>query len=147
MTFNKIAFLTVFLLITFWVFSFTFGFAEAALVNCGNSVVASDSSSGCKLGDLFTTAFNLVQYMLSGAAAIAVGGVIYGGVLMVTSAGNEGRSTSGKKAVTNSLIGLAVILLAYLLVRSLFLVLGFGETDQLLNQPDQYIQSGKGLIN
>lgn len=147
MKFKNFVFIASFFLLFFSIFITSYGVVEAALVNCGNSVTASDSSSGCKLGDLFTTAFNLVQYMLSGAAAIAVGGVIYGGVLMVTSAGNEGRSTSGKKAVTNSLIGLAVILLAYLLVRSLFLVLGFGETDQLLNQPDQYIQSGKGLIN
>lgn len=128
-----------FALMIIGVFWFSYGSAQAGLVDCGNATTGS-SASGCTFSDLFETALKLIEYLLSAAAVIAVGGVVYGGVLMVTSAGNEGRSTAGKKAVTNSLIGLAVILMAFLIVRTLFTVLGFNKTDELLNNPGQFIQ-------
>lgn len=144
---SKKIFITLFVVFAM-VFLVGFGAsAQAALVDCGNAVSPTDSSTGCKLGDILTTAFNLIEYMLGGAATFAVAGVVYGGVLMVTSAGNESRSAEGKKAVTNSLIGLAVILLAFLMVRTLFTVLGFDNGTEVLENPGSYINSGQDMIN
>jgi hypothetical protein len=53
--------------------------ASAALVSCGNTDTGT-SAGGCKFSDIFDTAVKLIEYMLSGAAVIAVGGVVYGGV-------------------------------------------------------------------
>lgn len=119
--------------------------ASAALVSCGNTDTGT-SAGGCKFSDIFDTAVKLIEYMLSGAAVIAVGGVVYGGVLMVSSAGSESRSAQGKKAVTNSLIGLAIILLALVIVRTLFSVLGFDNGEQVLKQPGQFINNNSGQI-
>jgi hypothetical protein len=118
--------------------------ASAAIVNCGNDD-GGTVADGCKLSDLFTSAANLINYMLSGGAVVATGGVVYGGYLMVTSAGDAKKQGAGKKAVTNSLIGLGIILGAYLLVKTVFSVLGFkGGTDPIDN-PVQFTQPGGGI--
>ena len=119
--------------------------AHAAIVNCGNND-GGTPAEGCTFKDLFTTAANLVNYLLSGAAVVAVGGVVYGGYLMVTSAGSSSKIETGKKSVTNSMIGLAIILLAFLMVKSLFSILGYNGNP--LENPDA-LTKGQGfqLIN
>lgn len=111
--------------------------AQAALVTCGNETTG-DAANGCKLGDLFSTAARLITYLFSGAAVVATGGVVYGGFLMVTSAGNPSGQTAGKKAVTNSLIGLAVILVSYVLVQTIFVVVGYTQGGNILNDPGSF---------
>ncbi len=119
--------------------------AHAAIVNCGNND-GGTPAEGCTFKDLFTSAANLVNYLLSGAAVVAVGGVVYGGYLMVTSAGSSSKTETGKKSVTNSMIGLAIILLAFLMVKSLFSILGYNGNP--LENPDA-LDKGQGfqLIN
>jgi len=46
--------------------------------------------------------------------------IIYGGFLWMTSAGNEAKVLSAKKVLTNSVIGLIIILAAYSLTRFIF---------------------------
>lgn len=111
--------------------------AQAALVTCGNETTG-DAASGCKLGDLFSTAARLVNYLFSGAAVVATGGVVYGGFLMVTSAGNPSGQAAGKKAVTNSLIGLAVILVSFVLVQTIFVVVGYSQGGAILKDPGSF---------
>lgn len=119
--------------------------AHAAIVNCGNQDGGSPSE-GCHFSDLFGSAINLINYFLSGAAVIAVGGVVYGGFLMVTSAGNATKQGAGKKAVTNSLIGLGVILVAFLLIKSVFVILGFKGGANPLENPTQFINGPSGNL-
>jgi hypothetical protein len=111
--------------------------AKAALVTCGNETTG-DASSGCKLADLFSTAARLINYLFSGAAVVATGGVVYGGFLMVTSAGNPSGQAAGKKAVTNSLIGLAVILISFVLVQTVFVIVGYSQGGSILNDPGSF---------
>lgn len=118
--------------------------AHAAIVNCGNQD-GGLASDGCHFSDLFASAINLINYFLSGAAVVAVGGVVYGGYLMVTSAGDSKKTGAGKKAVTNSMIGLAVILAAFLMVKSVFTILGYKNGNPLDN-PSQFINSTDGNL-
>lgn len=117
---------------------------HAAIVTCGNQD-GGLASDGCHFSDLFASAINLVNYLLSGAAVVAVGGVVYGGYLMVTSAGDSKKTGAGKKAVTNSMIGLAVILAAFLMVKSVFTILGYKNGNPLDN-PSQFINSTDGNL-
>ena len=116
---------------------------QAALVTCGNSdsgpsgTVPADK---CQFEDFVNTAIALVNYMLSGAAVVATGGLVYGGFLMITSAGNAARLASGKKALFNSVVGLAIILLSFLMVRTLFAALGYKKGDQLLTKPGEFLK-------
>ncbi len=47
------------------------------------------------------------------AGFIAVGFVMYGGFLMVTSSGNPGNVEKAKKTISGSIIGLVISILAY----------------------------------
>jgi type IV secretory pathway VirB2 component (pilin) len=59
---------------------------------------------------------NVIEVLLTVAMAIAVLFIIIGGFQYMTSAGNEGRAESGKKTLINALIGLVLIILAYVIV-------------------------------
>ena len=121
---------------------------HAALVTCGNGDTGKIGDS-CKFGDFFNTAIAFIDYMLAGAAVAAVGGVVWGGGLMVTSAGNQSKVETGKKSVKNSVIGLSIILVAFLLVRSVFTILGFQGGDAPLSNPGGFTDPNSGfqLIN
>lgn len=118
-------------------------YAAEALVQCGNQDGGSPAD-GCQVSDLFSTAARLINYLFAGAGVIAVGGIVYGGILMVTSAGNEGRVTAGKNTIKNSLIGLAIVLLAILIVQGVLRLLQYeGDPDQIIKDPTNYFQQGK----
>ncbi len=120
-------------------------FAHAAIVNCGNEDGGS-SANGCKFSDLFNGAITLINYLFSGAAVLAVGGVVWGGFLMVTSAGNSSKQSAGKTAVKNSVIGLVVVLLSFVMVRTVFTVLGYRGGASPLENPQDFIDSGPNLL-
>jgi len=109
-------------------------------INCGNSEggKAGDENS-CKLHDIFSTAARIVKYLFSGAGIIAAGGIVFGGFQMVMSAGNEGLVQAGKKTVTNSLIGLIIVLLAVLMVQTLITFLGLQGGDPI-SKPGEFLR-------
>ncbi len=144
--FNWKKFLAGFALVVVALF-FSTHIASAAIVNCGNGDSSNiEQANTCSFSDLFSAAISLINYFLEGAAVVAVGGVVYGGYLMVTSAGNASHQESGKKAVTNSMIGLAIILLAFLLVKSVFTILNFKGGSPIEN-PNGVLNGGFNLIN
>lgn len=56
----------------------------------------------------------LVVYSMLGLLGTALlGYLIYGGYLIMTAAGNEDRTKKGRDVITNSIIGLLIILSAY----------------------------------
>lgn len=61
----------------------------------------------------------LIKQGLTYAGIIATLFIIYGGFLYVTSGGNDEDAEKGKKILTNSAIGLIVIILAATIVRVL----------------------------
>jgi len=66
----------------------------------------------------------LVKAFLGVIGALTVLVIVYGGVLYITSAGNEENLKKAKGAVTGAVIGLAVALLAYVLVDFVIKTLG-----------------------
>ena len=68
-----------------------------------------------------TTATQLLSKIIENvllpvAGLIAVGFLIYGGFQYVTSRGEEEQAESGKKTIQNSIIGLVIIILSYVIV-------------------------------
>jgi hypothetical protein len=59
----------------------------------------------------------IINYLLIFAGMIAVLAVIVGGFWYITAAGNEEQAEKGKKAIINSIIGIVVITLAFLIIR------------------------------
>src|SRR3989344_1426780 len=65
----------------------------------------------------FTTVFNYyIKVFLGVVGVLAVAFLIYGGFRYITSAGNEEQAESAKKIIQNSIIGLIIIILSYVIV-------------------------------
>lgn len=107
--------------------------AQAAfepIVQCG--INPNSPQEGCQVTDIFSTAYRVIRYMFTAVAVFGVVGVVYGGVLMVTSAGNSSQVQKGQKAIKYSMIGLAIVLLSVLIVDSVFKLLKYdGPVDPL----------------
>ena len=86
-----------------------------------NPVFADDSISpitvaneeNLKIGVILV---NITNWVLGFSAAVAVLFLIIGGLQYVTASGNEKRADAAKKTILYAVIGLVVILLAYLVV-------------------------------
>lgn len=62
----------------------------------------------------------IINWALYLSAIIAVIFIIIGGYFYITSAGNESQATKGRTTLTNALIGLAIIVLSYMIVQVVY---------------------------
>lgn len=67
-------------------------------------------------GGLWAIAFAVIDMLLYLAGIVAVISIIIAGVMYVTSLGNTEKTTAARRRIVNSLIGLAIVLSASLLV-------------------------------
>ncbi len=74
--------------------------------------------------DLGGNIVQLIDYFLGFLGLIAVAFIIYGGVLMVTSAGEEEGVGKAKKIITYAAIGIVIIMLSYTIVTFVSSALG-----------------------
>lgn len=98
------------------------GVIERLLPAC---VFRDDVSGECRHVNVFIkVAIDIADYVLSIVGALALVVFVYGGVLMVISAGDADRVQSGKNAMIAAFIGLIVIFGAYILVKFFANVVG-----------------------
>lgn len=70
-------------------------------------------------GDIFTevdftgVVRNIANYIIGFISILGIIFIVYGGLLYVTSAGDEGRAEEGKNTITYAAIGLFVAAIAY----------------------------------
>ncbi|MFH1171763.1 MAG: pilin, partial [bacterium] len=74
------------------------------------------TSLGLGTSDLKATVINIINWALGLLGLLAVGLMIYGGFLWLTSGGSEDRIRRAKKILINTLIGLVIILLSWAIV-------------------------------
>ena len=92
-----------------------FGFARAGLVPCGGT-----DQSPCTLCDFFAVFSNIIHFITFDLTpAVAMLMFLIGGIILLTAGGNEQRLAKGKQLVTNTVIGLLIIYLGWLLINSL----------------------------
>ena len=98
---------------------FTAGF----LLLIGPQALAQDSilpacvaSGNCTLCDMIQTAVNAGKVVLGVIGSLVLLMFVYGGFIMLTSAGKPEQITKGKNILINSVIGLAIIFSSYLVV-------------------------------
>ena len=104
-------------------FSSLFKFSAVHAVDCGANLQpdpktgiclpASVSSAPQSLND---TIYKVVNYALGLAGLIAVVFLIYGGYLYIFSGASEELAKKGRATITNALIGIVIIILAYVIV-------------------------------
>ena len=67
--------------------------------------------------DFMTLVGNFLQWLLGIAGAVALLAIIYGGILYITSAGDQQKMEQGKKIVTWTLFGLMIILVSFSIIK------------------------------
>lgn len=94
-------------------------FHDLFKIGSGNTTsnVADNLPQLCSASSLITTA---ISGSLIFAGAIAVFFLIEGGYFYMISGGNEETAEKGKKMIINSVVGLAVILMAFAIVRIVY---------------------------
>ena len=66
--------------------------------------------------DIRDTTVDIIKYLLTFLAIIAVIMILYGGFMWMTAGGNEDRVAKAKKVITSGAIGLIIILAAFAIV-------------------------------
>jgi hypothetical protein len=114
------------------------------LVNCGTQTTQSpvntvqpgtQQSNECKLSDLLYGVIFIVNFLIGSATWLAIGFIVYGGVRMILARGNPAAIDEGKRTIYNSIIGLVIIFMAYIIVTYILTVLT-GGTFTLKNATD-----------
>ena len=75
-------------------------------------------------GTLGQNVTRIINYFLGLLGLVAVGFLIYAGVLMVTAGGNEEQVGKARKIITYAVIGIVIILLSYTIVTFVSSALG-----------------------
>lgn len=78
----------------------------------------------CQPCHIFSLAQKILQLLITLAAPVAIIMLIWSGFLMVSSAANPGLREKGKKVLTNTLIGIAIIFFAWLGIDTIIKALG-----------------------
>lgn len=125
---------------------------DGGLINCGRNNNLMDRSGGttdatnpshaCTLYDLFSMFARVINFLLAVAGFFAIFQIVRAGQSMVLAMGNPESLTVAKNSLTNAVLGLALVLIAYVLVFAV--VYGFlGIKDNpgnLFLDPIKYLQ-------
>ncbi|MBI4993129.1 MAG: hypothetical protein HZC26_03285 [Candidatus Magasanikbacteria bacterium] len=115
--------------------------AQNADLNFGLKPVAEGTGLGGQ--DIRITIAKIIRAVLGLLGIIALGVMLYGGFMYMTSAGEEEKILTAKKALTNGVIGLVIILSSLALVQFILNKLGeatgmFDTTTQQACLDDEY---------
>lgn len=83
---------------------------DSGLIPCGYG------DNPCDTGDVANFVNGLISFLIQMLGIIAVIVMVYAGFRLVTSGGNEGEATKAKELFTNVVIGIVIILAAWLVV-------------------------------
>ncbi|HMR55134.1 MAG TPA: pilin, partial [Candidatus Doudnabacteria bacterium] len=109
---------------------------QSGFVICGNKV-----NEPCRIDHLFLSLMIIINYLISVVGLVAILFIIIAGVQMTASRGQE-MLTSAKKRFSGAIIGLVLVILAWVIVNSLFagsLSVGIRDGGLILTNPRSYI--------
>jgi uncharacterized membrane protein len=79
-------------------------------------------------GTATTLLLYVINVVLSVVGLISVAFLIYGGFQYVTSGGNDEQAEGGKKTIQNSIIGLVIVILSYVIIHVIISAVAFSIT-------------------
>ncbi len=80
----------------------------------------SGRAQGDGVDDVGSLVKTILEWALYLAGIIAIVFIIIGGFYYITAAGNDSRAADGRKTLVNALIGLVLVVLAYLIVQIVY---------------------------
>ncbi len=93
------------------------------IISCG---AVDGSQPACDFNQMMVTINNLIQFLLIYfATPLAAICFAYAGFLYITSAGSAENVSKAKKILTNVIIGYVIALVAWLIVKTILVSLGF----------------------
>jgi hypothetical protein len=92
----------------------------------GAGLIGTDTGNitGTAKGSLGSNITTIINYFLGMLGLVAVGFLIYAGVLMVTAGGAEEQVTKARKIIMYAVVGIVIILLSYTIVTFVSSALG-----------------------
>ncbi len=97
---------------------------------CGGAEITTGGPQGpCNFCDGVVVASNIITYAVQLAVLLAVAMIVYGGVLIMTSAGDDNKLKEGRSRIVAAIVGLVVALAAWLIVNEIFHLLSGGGTS------------------
>lgn len=104
------------------------------LVQCGNQ-----ASNPCTVEDIFNIFIIATNLLVGLVGLFTIFAIVWAGSSMVWAAGNTEALTKAKKRLVNAIIGLVLVLLAFILINIvIYGVIGASGTN-ILSNPLQYI--------
>lgn len=95
----------------------------------GNPMITGEST--CTLCDFLALIDNVVKFATQLVFVLVVIYMIWGAFLIITSGGSKDRVTKGRKIITSAIIGMVIVLGAWLIVSTVFLVVTGGYEGAL----------------
>jgi len=106
----------------------SFADAQASLVNCGRTGTGFDDR--CRLCDLIVGIKGIIDWGRSIMVAIALTAIVAGVIMYIVSAGNQQMMESAKNIIKQALIGVVIVLTAWLIVNtSMWLLASKSDLD------------------
>ena len=90
------------------------------LIPCGHG---SDPNNRCTLCDLFVGIGRIIDWGRNILVAVALAALVIGGIMYIVSAGNQQMMESAKNVIKQALIGVAIVLGAWLIINTIIWLL------------------------
>jgi len=111
------------LIFAFLVLRFLPVFAEG-LVPCGGT-----GQKPCRLIDIFVLIQTVMNWLLLYGGIFATLFIAGGGIMMLISRGNPGQISKAKMWITYAVIGLLLVFVAWVIINTIFIILGFPSAE------------------
>jgi len=66
--------------------------------------------------NIFAAIGNVIKFLLALSAMLAMGAIVWGGIMYITSLGDEGKAEKAKGVIKYAIIGVIVVLISYVIV-------------------------------
>jgi len=86
----------------------------AGLVPCGGP----NGENPCTFQDVFIMVAKVTNWLISMAGLVAVYNIVSAGFWMIVDMGNEEALTGRKKALSNAIIGLVIVMMAFMFINT-----------------------------
>lgn len=84
-----------------------------------------NETCSCTIWHIFKMMKNIMDWLMLYGGIFAALFIAGGGIMMLISRGNPGQISKAKMWITNAVIGLLFIFIAWLIINTIFIVLGF----------------------
>ena len=106
-------------------------FTTGGLVPCGrewnDSLTSWDDREPCSLCYLIPLTDNIIKFLIKIVSVLAILFIIIGGILYTSAGSNSNSITMAKSAITKSVFGFTIVLIAWVMINVIMILFGFSD--------------------